>query len=205
MRSRYGLLLLAATALFPCAGIGQTSPAPRPQAPAGEIVTHPEWPKASPDDVDSVEHLVAALSDVLSGPPGKQRDWTRFRSLFLPNARLGQVLPDRPAKDGRPARSSDVAWLTLDDYVQRLDPFSKTVGFFERPVASRTEAFGNLIEVWSTYEVRRSANDTKPYTRGINSIQVVRAAGRFWIASEVWDDELNGFTLPDKYLTSPRP
>ncbi len=63
----------------------QTAPAtttPLPLAP-GAIASHPEWPKAKPDDVKSIDSIVAALYAVISGPPGK-RDWDRFRSLFVP-------------------------------------------------------------------------------------------------------------------------
>ena len=197
--------ILAAALAFSAVAPGQTVPATRPQAPPGDIVTHPEWPKAAEGDVDSVEHLVAALSDVISGPPTKPRDWNRFRSLFLPDGKLGPVLSDRPAKDGRPARTSDVAFLTPDMYAQRVQPLFQSEGFFERNIASRTEVFGNLIHVWSTYEVRHGASDVKPFTRGINSIQIVHAAGRFWVANVMWDDELNGFALPDKYLAGPQP
>ena len=62
------------------------------------------------------------------------------------------------------------------------------------------EEFGNLVSVWSTYESRKAEADEKPFARGINSIQLIHAQGRFWIASIIWDDERPGLTLPDKYL-----
>ena len=43
---------------------------------------------ADPEDVASVDAIVAAVYDVISGPAGEARDWDRFRSLFLPGARL---------------------------------------------------------------------------------------------------------------------
>ena len=73
-------------------------------------------------------------------------------------------------------------------------------GFFERGIANRIEEFGNLVHVWSTYESRHAMTDSAPFARGINSIQIVHAQGRFWLASITWDDERPGLTLPEKYL-----
>src|SRR5262245_10327480 len=44
-------------------------------------------PVANPNDVQSVNAMVAAIYDVISGPPGA-RDWNRFHSLFAKDARL---------------------------------------------------------------------------------------------------------------------
>jgi hypothetical protein len=143
---------------------------------------------------------MAALYDVISGPAGKARDWDRFRSLFLPDGRLGVIRHAQPAADGKPERPDDVVFLTPQDYIDRDAPFFQNNGFFERGIANRVEEFGNLISVWSTYESRHSADDPKPFVRGINSLQIVKAQGRFWVASIIWDDERSGVTLPEKYL-----
>src|SRR4051794_10086103 len=45
-------------------------------------------PEARPDDVKSMDAILAALYDVISGPKGRARDWDRFRSLFVAGARL---------------------------------------------------------------------------------------------------------------------
>ena len=178
-----------------------TAPKPAPSPLVGSLAGHPGWPSAkNTSDVDTVEHLVAALYDVISGPQGKPRDWDRFRSLFLPDGRLGVIRPDAPATAKEPARKSDAVFLTPDMYVERDDPYFKTQGFFERSIANRVEEFGNLVHVWSTYESRHAADDSKPFARGINSIQIIHAQGRYWVASIMWDDERPGLTLPEKYL-----
>jgi hypothetical protein len=180
-------------------GVSAAAPAPKPLV--GSIASDPAWPAAkNPADVDTVEHLMASLYDVISGPAGQPRDWDRFRSLFLPTGRMGVIRPDTPAKDGKPARAADALFLTPDMYVERDDPYFKANGFFERGIANRIEQFGNLTSVWSTYESRHAATDAAPFTRGINSLQIVHAQGRYWIASILWDDERPGLTLPEKYL-----
>jgi len=176
--------------------------APAPPPLVGTLAAHPDWPAAKnhPSDVDTVDHLVTSLYDVISGAAGKPRDWDRFRSLFLPDGRLGVVRPETPATKDAPARKGDAVFLTPDKYVQRDDPYFKTHGFFERSIANRVEEFGNLVHVWSTYESRHAEHDSQPFTRGINSIQIVYAQGRFWVASILWDEERPGLALPEKYL-----
>jgi hypothetical protein len=181
----------------------QSSPATQLTPPplVGSLAGHPDWPAAkSASDVDTVEHLVASLYDVISGAAGKPRDWDRFRSLFLPDGRLGVIRPDTAANADQPARKSDVVFLTPDMYIERDDPYFKAHGFFERSIANRVEEFGNLVHIWSTYESRHAADDPKPFTRGINSIQIVHAQGRYWVASILWYEEQPGLTLPEKYL-----
>src|ERR1051326_941422 len=106
---------------------GQNQPAvPAPTAPPPS-----SSPQAKAADVDSVEHIVAALYDVISGPAGT-RDWDRFRSLFYPGAHL---IPTRREQDGK----ITARMFTPDEYVQRAQPIFEKDGFFENSVASRTE------------------------------------------------------------------
>jgi len=195
----FGLLLASLPQARP-----QQAPTPSQASPpplVGSLAGHPGWPSAkNVSDVDSVEHLVASLYEVISGPAGKPRDWERFRALFLPDGRLGVIRADAAATADHPVRKSDAVFLTPDMYVERDDPYFKTQGFFERSIVNRVEEFGNMAHVWSTYESRHAADDPKPFTRGINSIQIVHAQGRYWLASVMWDDERPGLTLPEKYL-----
>jgi hypothetical protein len=177
-----------------------TTAASAPPPLVGTLAGHPDWPAAkNPGDVDTVDHLIASLYDVISGTAG-QRDWDRFRALFLPEGRLAVVVPESAATKDAQARKGDADFLTPDMFAQRDDPYFKTHGFFERSIANRVEEFGNLVEVWSTYESRNAKDDAQPFSRGINSVQIVHAHGRFWIASLLFDDERPGLTLPTKYL-----
>lgn len=179
----------------------QSGASTAPPPLVGTLAAHPDRPSArNLHDVDTVDHLVASLYDVISGAGGQPRDWARFRALFLPDGRLGVIRPEMPAKRGAPARKGDAVFLTPDMFAQRDDPYFKTHGFFERSIANRVEEFGNLVQVWSTYESRHDAHDAQPFARGINSIQIVQAHGRFWVASILWDEERPGLALPERYL-----
>ena len=193
---------LASCVLFmACLPNASTQQPASPPSPVKSISSHPDWPAAkNPSDVDSVDHLVESLYHVISGPAGAPRDWQRFRSLFLPDGRLGVVIAESAATVDAPGSKGDVRFASPAEYVARNSPYFQTHGFFERSIANRVEEFGNLSEVWSTYESRHARSDSHAFARGINSIQIVHAQGRFWIASVLWDDERPGLTMPDKYL-----
>src|SRR5581483_3500143 len=108
-------------------------------------------PTARAEDVKSIDAIVAALYDVISGPAGQQRDWDRMRSLFAPGARL---IPTVPSPTGASARVLDV-----QGYIDRSGATLERNGFFEREIARRQETFGNIAHVFSTYESRHTAAD----------------------------------------------
>jgi hypothetical protein len=150
-------------------------------------------PAARPEDVASVDAIIAALYDVISGPRGQDRDWNRFRSLFADGARL---IVAAPSPQGRvPSRS-----MTVEEYVISADPFLKRDGFWEREIARRIDRYGNVTHVFSTYESRVSSADSPPFSRGINSIQLVTDGARWWVVTILWDFERPGNPIPAEYL-----
>lgn len=178
-----GLLSLCASAQNPAA---QPSPAaPKPSAPDTPA------PSARPGDVDSTEHIIAAVYDVISGPPGP-RDWDRFRSLFVPGARL--IPTHRDDKGVVSARA-----LTPDEYETRGQAFFSKEGFFENQLASHMDSWDSIVHVWSTYESRHAKGE-KPFARGINSFQLMNDGSRWWIVSIYWEQEDAKHPLPEKYL-----
>jgi hypothetical protein len=153
-------------------------------------------PEANPADVASIDAIVKAVYDVISGEAGQKRDWDRFRSLFHPSGRL---IPTgkNPQTGMVGARAA-----TPDEYIQRSESFMMKEGFFEREVARRTEIYGNIAHAFSTYEAFKSAKDEKPFMRGINSIQLLNDGKRWWIMSIYWQAETPENPLPEKYLKS---
>jgi hypothetical protein len=151
---------------------------------------------ANPKDVESIDAIIAASYDVISGPAGKKRDWDRERSLFYPGARL---IPTATV----PGKTDvDLAPLILDveGYIARVEPLFAKEGFYETEVARRVEEFGQIAHVWSTYESRRDPSEPKPFVRGINSFQLFNDGKRWWILSIYWQHESARYPLPEKYL-----
>jgi hypothetical protein len=144
-------------------------------------------------DVESIDAVVAALYDVISGDAGKPRDWNRMRSLFAPEGRLMAVAR-------RPEGEVVLRTMTVEDYIARNSKAFATTGFFEREAARTTETFGQIAHVFSTYESRHAAGDAKPFQRGINSIQLVHDGKRWRIVNLVWRAEDDSLPLPERYL-----
>jgi hypothetical protein len=52
---------------------------------------------------------------------------------------------------------------------ERSDASLQAGGFFEIEIHRRSERFGNIAHVCSTYAPRREASDPQAFARGINS------------------------------------
>lgn len=185
------LVLLATTALAQRPAV---PPSTQPPPLVGSIAGHPSWPAAKSADVQSVDAIVRALYDVISGPKGQQRDWDRMRSLFLPDGRL------IPSRTDRETHRNDAIVLTIEGYIERSSPRMASEGFFERGINNEVEEFGNIAHVWSTYESRHTTEDASPFARGINSIQLLKSGGRYYIIDVLWDSEGPASPIPKRYL-----
>jgi hypothetical protein len=155
-----------------------------------------ETPAANPADVKSIDNIVAALYDVISGPAGQKRDWNRFRSLFWPGAHLIPV-GAKQDKSGYAPRL-----LSVEDYVTRTDPFFAKEAFYESAVANRVEQWAQIAHVFSTYESRHAKGE-KPFARGINSIQLLNDGQRWWVLNVLWINESEQNHLPERMLKPP--
>jgi len=184
------------TMVMTLAGAANAEPAQAqpaaPQAPAAAPAASGAV-SASPADVATVDGIVAALYDVISGPAGHPRDWNRMRSLFAPEGRLMAV-------GARPEGVYALRTMTVEDYISRNAKAFATMGFFEREAARSTEAFGQIVHVFSTYESRHAPGDAEPFQRGINSIQLVNDGKRWWIVNVLWRAEDASLRLPERYL-----
>ncbi len=165
--------------------------------PPAQTTAAPTVP-ANPADVASVDAILAALYDVISGPAGQRRNWDRMRSLFVPGARL---MPTGRRPDG----SGAIQVWTVDQYIERVGPRLEESGFFERELARRTERYGNIVHAFSTYDSKRLASDPQPFARGINSIQLWNDGQRWWVVSIFWEGERPDNPLPARYMQSAAP
>jgi len=148
-------------------------------------------PAANPRDVQSLDAVVAAIYDVISGPPGA-RDWIRFQSLFAKDARLIAV---RVPKEGKPT----LAVMTPKEYEDRAGKYFLEHGFFEHELSRKTDSFGAMTHIYTTYESRET-KDGKPIDRGINSMEFFFDGERWWCVQIYWDAERPGNPIPEKYL-----
>ncbi len=210
---RAALLSTAVTLFFVAAALAafppetQTKPlAPTPVAAPSAAAPpasgppdtgRPAQPPA-PREAASVDAIVQSLYDSVSHPPNQEPDWSRLRAIFLPSGRL---IPPRRS-------TGELAFLSPDDFIARVskgiasrrDQDGKDQGFSEREVSRKTDCYGNICQVFSTYEGRYTPGDPAPFVRGINAIQLVKEGNRWWIVNVLWDQETPERPIPPEYM-----
>ncbi len=152
---------------------------------------------ADPADVESIDAIIAALYDVISGEAGEERDWDRFRSLFIPEARL---MPTWKRPDGQ---HGYVVW-SPEQYIETAGAQLVANGFFESEEHRVTERWADIAHAFSTYNSYRTAADMEAGTtfmRGINSLQFMWDGERWWVVSIMWEAEAPHRPLTDEYLS----
>jgi hypothetical protein len=167
--------------------------APVATAQTGAATAHVDVPTIAPrpEDVGTLDGLIAAYYDVISGPAGKARQWSRDRTLYIPDIRFVSM---SLGKDAKPVART----MSHQQFVDASDK-GLQAGFYEQEVHRTTERFGNIAHVFSTYESRVKA-DGPVIARGINSIEAFFDGKRWWIASAIWDEERPDNPMPPDYL-----
>lgn len=140
-----------------------------------------------------MEATLHTLYDVISAAPGQKRDWDRFRTLFVPSARLGAAVK---IGDG----TVHYFGLDVERYIALNDKALGDKGFFEREIHRHVDSFGNICQIFSTYEARYKPDDASPFERGINSIQLIDDGKRWWIVSIFWQSEDATLNLQRQWL-----
>ena len=151
------------------------------------------------EKTSTIDSSLKTLYEVISGEKGEARDWDLFKQLFHPEAKL---IPSRKKEDG----SYVARYLTTEDYIKSSGKWLVENGFFEKEIHREVHRFGNIAQVFSTYEAFRSRGDKAPFMRGINSIQLLYDNNRWWIINIFWSNESTENPIPPCLLyTSPSP
>ena len=154
------------------------------------VAQQAEWPKARPEDVASPTAVVKASYDAISGPPGQPLNLDRFRSLFLPDAQLVSVRRDTGRAQAR--------FMSVKEFCDMVISLTGREGHAEREVTERVNLYGDIANVWSSFE-SRSTPDDPHVTRGINGIQLMNDGNRWWISGAQWEHETPDTPLPPEY------
>ncbi len=161
-----------------------------PPAPAAE--KKEAAPAANPEDVKSIDAILHAVYDCISGPAGQKRDWQRFRSLYLPAARFAPV---GKQVDG----STGARVFTVDEFIASADAYFEKNSFYEGEVSRQVNQYGHIAQVFSTYASRKAPGEA-PFERGINGFDLVNDGTRWWVVTVFWENESPENTIPEKYL-----
>ena len=143
------------------------------------------------EDVGSIDGIVKAFYEVVSGGVGVPRQWSRDKTLYIPDIRF-VAMSERGGKI-----VADVG--SHQEYVDGANDFFVKEGFFEKEIKRVTQRFGNIAHVFSTYEYSTSGK-TKMSGRGINSLELFFDGKRWWISSVTWDEERPNNPMPKEFL-----
>ena len=143
--------------------------------------------------VKTLDSTLETLYSVISGEKGEARNWELFTYLFHPDAKLS---PSGKSNEG----TYQARFMTPDDYISASGKWLVENGFHEIEIHRVENTFGNITQVFSTYESFRSKKDAEPFMRGINSIQLLNDGNRWWIINIYWMQESETNPIPTEYL-----
>ncbi len=161
---------------------------------SGNEPGHVDVPTIAPraQDVATIDGIMKAFYEVISGPAGQARQWSRDRTLYIKDIRFVMMSEDQNAQPVARIASHQ-------QFVDAADPVLVKDGFYEIEIHRVTQKFGHIAHVFSTYESRNKV-DGPVIARGINSVELFFDGTRWWIASNIWDDERPDNPLPTEYL-----
>lgn len=139
-------------------------------------------------DVASIDALIKASYEVVSGEKGAKRQWERDLYLHHPKAIYSYY--DR-------AKGKQIA-MSLQEFHKETDEMVLSTAFYEIEVNREVRVFGNIAQVWSTYETYIEKGG-KVARRGINSIQLIFENNRWYIISWIFSGETETNRIPKSF------
>lgn len=152
------------------------------------VAQESDWPVPAPEDVETLDGIMKAYYEVVSGAEGDPSEWERDKSLHIPDALVVITSSRGDSTIFRP--------VTISEWHANSGP-TMTRSFFEYEISREVRQHGSTVHVWSTYEWR-SSPDGPVGGRGINSIEMVWDGNRYWITS--WSFDGRGTPVPLEYM-----
>lgn len=146
--------------------------------------------EADPKDVSTIDGIIKAFYETISGGVAVPRQWSRDKTLYLPDVRFVSM----SERDGKIRASV----MNHTNYVNGSNEFFVNEGFTERELSRTVRKFGNIAHVFSTYEY--STANGKDKGRGVNSIELFWDGTRWWISAASWDEERPKNPIPKELL-----
>jgi hypothetical protein len=142
------------------------------------------------EDVSTIEGIIKASYEIVSGKAKEKRNWARDNSLHHKNARY--YFFDRLGDQLK------ITSMSLEEFHKLTDEVVEDDGFYESEVNREVRVFGKMAHVWSTYETRL-AKDGAVVRRGINSVQLLYENNRWFIVSWVFEGESKDAPIPKTF------
>jgi hypothetical protein len=185
--SLLGVALATSVLLFPqTTGKIPASQKHLPHVPISGVAPRPE-------DVSTIDGMVKAYYEVVSGPAGQPRQWGRDATLYIPNVRF--IILSEDAEGKTTFRS-----MTHPEFVDISEAGLNGKAFYEREIHRVTNRIGNVAHILSTAE-HMSNPDGPVEGRSIDSLELFFDGSRWWITNaNIWDINGTKHPLPAEFL-----
>ena len=127
-------------------------------------------PSMASADTDSIDDIINAYYDVVSGSVGHEFDSKRDQNLHAENAIITKF------DDKNNFQRHDL--ITEQQSVPKI----YTESFYEIEVSREVQRYENIAHVWSEFEIRET-KDSESFSSGFNSISLYFKDDRWWISS----------------------
>jgi len=156
---------------------------------------HVSIPKISPraEDVSTLDGIVKAYYEVVSGTADQPRQWDRDATLYIPNVRFIIIREDAAGK-------TTAQSMTHQEFVDSSDASLRGKAFYEHEIHRITHRAGNVAHLLSTSE--HTSSPTGPVEgRSVDSLELFWDGTRWWITNvSIWDVESSRHPLPAEFL-----
>lgn len=139
------------------------------------------------DDVQSIDTIITAYYDVVSGSSDEPWEFERDQYIHSKNAFITRIDEEGVAE----THSLEAEYVPLG-----LNPKED---FYEKELKRVVSHYGNIAQVWSAFEIRTDPN-IETQIRGLNSIQLHFENGRWWIDSWTCEMESENNNLLSDFL-----
>ena len=138
-------------------------------------------------DLDSI---IGAMYESVCFEGGARPDWNRQLEIYAPGARMVRV------------NDAGVFEFDMESYrvnFEEMIASGEMPSFWEGELWRETRQFGDVAHVLSAYETRRT-REGELLNRGVNSIQLFRRDGRWWISAMIWRREGRDVRIGDPVM-----
>ena len=144
-------------------------------------------------DLGEINKVVNKLYSNLTFEKGKSPTLAKLKDIFYGKGLMVNNSGDDPKS------------YTLEEFSSIVNgqvKAGKVKAFKEGELSSKVELFGKVAQCFSTYESGYilAGRDDYVTKRGINSIQLIKKYGKWFIVSVTWNEENEELKIPDRYL-----
>lgn len=158
------------------------------------VASQPVVAQEAPD-YTTIDGIMTELYASVTRAPGDPFPWDRLRAIMHPQ---GILLPQRAQMGGERLMNVDEFIALVDESWEPVIGTENDQGFYERQINVVIEEYGDIAHALTTYE-KGPYEPRQIMARGINSVQLVKRDGRWYILSITWDEENTAGPLPPKY------